>query len=803
MNRSIRKNQESKKNMIKKVMVLGIFLIVNLSLFNVIDADESLQWSTIINVSEPSGINVNVFFGEATDAYDGPTGSGANGNDHYDQPLPPAPPGEPYVRFYFDDGLSSLYSKLSGDYRSYPDTEKVWNLTVEWHNSSFTYIPTLTISWESSELYGCEYDTVELWNSTSKVADMLTQSSYVYTQVRFETPPGSGNYYWVDGEFQIIAKGTMNNPPYAPSDPNPSDHATEIDVNTDLSWTGGDPDTGDTVTYDVYFGTNNPPSKVVTGQSGTTYDPGTMSASKKYYWQIVVHDSHDATTSGPIWSFTTINNPPHSPNIPTGETDGYHGTSYTYATNATDPDDNSIFYLFDWDDGTDSGWIGPYLSGEMGEASHAWQSPGLYTIKVKINDEHGSESEWSQGLLVNMSNRLPYAPSSPHPENGATNVDIDIDLSWASGDPDTGDIGKYDVYLGTTSPPQMIIHNTSTIPSDCGVLNYEKTYYWKIVAWDNFDGSTTGPIWSFTTKSKSSSGNGGNTPNGQENLFPIADASASETSGFVSSLITFDGSLSSDQDGYIKKWSWDFGDGNVGNGEVLTHMYSTFGAYNVTLTVTDDKDATDADTIIVTIGTANNPPLKPIVNGTINGGKNQEYMFTAISTDLDNDDIRYIFNWGDGTTNTSDFLPNGTLYEIEHRWTSAGEYTLIVISNDDKTNSESTNLNVLIDGQYVGDLGYLLDNNGDKTYDVFYSNITKAKTTVKTQENGVYSIDVDGDGNLDYTYNISEGIITPITEEKTDTTSSEPNFPAGLALVTIMILICIVVIVVLYKKGFF
>ena len=51
-------------------------------------------------------------------------------------------------------------------------------------------------------------------------------------------------------------------------------HATNVDVTMDLSWNGGDPDPGDTVTYDVCFGTTNPPPKVVSNQSATTYNPG-------------------------------------------------------------------------------------------------------------------------------------------------------------------------------------------------------------------------------------------------------------------------------------------------------------------------------------------------------------------------------------------------------------------------------------------------------------------------------------------------------------------------------------------------
>ena len=55
----------------------------------------------------------------------------------------------------------------------------------------------------------------------------------------------------------------LNDPPYEPSDPNPEDGAIDIGINTHLRWTGGDPDQGDKVTYDVYFGTTQTPLLVI------------------------------------------------------------------------------------------------------------------------------------------------------------------------------------------------------------------------------------------------------------------------------------------------------------------------------------------------------------------------------------------------------------------------------------------------------------------------------------------------------------------------------------------------------------
>ena len=121
----------------------------------------------------------------------------------------------------------------------------------------------------------------------------------------------------------VIFKPLPNNPPNTPSTPSPSDGATGQQIDVDLSWSGGDPDSDDTVTYDVYFGSDSPPPlKETIGpypatQASITYDPGTLDYSTQYNWYIVAHDSHDAESRGPEegwWSFTTCTcNDEHEP----------------------------------------------------------------------------------------------------------------------------------------------------------------------------------------------------------------------------------------------------------------------------------------------------------------------------------------------------------------------------------------------------------------------------------------------------------------------------------------------------------
>ena len=93
---------------------------------------------------------------------------------------------------------------------------------------------------------------------------------------------------------------------------------------------------------------------------------------------------------------------PDKPATPTGQTKGKIGVEYTYCTSTTDPDEDQVYYWFEWGDGTNSSWIGPYPSGETACANHSWETKGDYEIKVKAKDTGGLESEWSDPLPVTM-----------------------------------------------------------------------------------------------------------------------------------------------------------------------------------------------------------------------------------------------------------------------------------------------------------------------------------------------------------------------------------------------------------------
>lgn len=81
------------------------------------------------------------------------------------------------------------------------------------------------------------------------------------------------------------------------------------------------------------------------------------------------------------------------------------------------------------------------------------------------------------------------------------------------------------------------------------------------------------------------------------NVPPTSSFSATESNLTAS----FDGTASTDSDGTVKSYAWDFGDGTTATGATTTHTYSVAGTYTVTLTVTDNTGAQGTSTQQVTV----------------------------------------------------------------------------------------------------------------------------------------------------------------------------------------------------------
>lgn len=106
----------------------------------------------------------------------------------------------------------------------------------------------------------------------------------------------------------------------------------------------------------------------------------------------------------PAQRVKTMTRPPETPERPSGPTIGNVEVGYTFSTRTTDPDDDQVYYQWNWGDETSSDWIGPFNSGVMANASHSWTDVDTYEIRVKAKDMYNVESEWSDPLMVYIVN---------------------------------------------------------------------------------------------------------------------------------------------------------------------------------------------------------------------------------------------------------------------------------------------------------------------------------------------------------------------------------------------------------------
>ena len=321
-------------------------------------------------------------------------------------------------------------------------------------------------------------------------------------------------YYW-----QIIAKdedtstsGSIwsfttamapNSAPVIPSNPVPANNSNNVGINISLAWTCNDPD-GDILTYDIYFGTTSNPTLISSNHALTNYNPGSLSNSLTYYWQIVARDSKGANTFGPIWAFTTGSAPNSVPSTPSNSFPANNATNIANSTSlswtCSDPDGDALTYDI---------YFGASSNPPLVSSGYSTTSlnPGTlnyntkYFWKITARDSKGATTSgaiWSF-TTASAPNTAPNLPSSPNPMNYATNVIINPSLSWSCTDPD-GDALTFDIYLGTSSNPSLVSSGYSTTSFYPGTLSYNTTYYWQIIARDNKGAVTSGSIWSFTTE---------------------------------------------------------------------------------------------------------------------------------------------------------------------------------------------------------------------------------------------------------------------------------------------------------------
>jgi predicted lactoylglutathione lyase len=147
--------------------------------------------------------------------------------------------------------------------------------------------------------------------------------------------------------------------------------------------------------------TNPPHGSVINNGKNVSYMPDPNYCGNDTF-QYELSDGHGGTDTAIVYiKVICTNDPPYKPNKPTGPASGKAGIEYYYYAVTTDPENDQIYYKFDWGDGSFSNWIGPYTSGKEVNLSHTW-AQGSYKICVKTKDIYDAESGWSDPLTIKM-----------------------------------------------------------------------------------------------------------------------------------------------------------------------------------------------------------------------------------------------------------------------------------------------------------------------------------------------------------------------------------------------------------------
>lgn len=245
-------------------------------------------------------------------------------------------------------------------------------------------------------------------------------------------------------------------------------------------------------TFDVYLDTTNPPTTKIGTTELPQFQPELLSFDTTYYWRIIARNN-DGTTTGSVWSFRTAPLPP--PAAPSSPSPADQSTVTTTLTPALTWNGGAIIPVSSYTVRFDS--VNPPVTQVATGITQttfttATLVPGRTYYWQVIS--HNSVGDTSGPVWSFTAPPPPPAPHDPSPADNATTSSINVQLRWNTTNND-GD--RYDVYFGTANPPTTKI-GSSLMSTQCspGPLNYSTTYYWRVVAHNQFD-STQGPVWSF------------------------------------------------------------------------------------------------------------------------------------------------------------------------------------------------------------------------------------------------------------------------------------------------------------------
>jgi len=400
---------------------------------------------------------------------------------------------------------------------------------------------------------------------------------------------------------------------------------------------------GSIAQYDWDFDDGN------TAIDGGLTPSNTYALSGNYNVTLTVTDDGGATDSQVAVAAIGVDNVP-----PTADSGGPYPGAVNQPVNfdgSGSGDSDGILVSAEWDFG----------DGEPGSGlfpTHTYTDAGPYTANLTVTDNDGVTGQSSAQVVIGDGVGLLPTADADGPYEGVAGAPVTFD-GTASEDPD-GMITDYAWEFGDDNT------GTGQMP--------DNTY---------IEGGVKNVILDVTDDDGLASSDSTIANIGEFSLRPTADANG-PYSGTAGAAVTFDGT-STDPDGTIVSWEWDFGDDNNGIGEMPSNTYAADGTYIVKLTVTDNSGEGDVDVTAVVFGIGNLPPSAD-ADGPYPGEVDVPVSFDGSgSEDLDGMIVSYEWDFGDETMLATEQSP-------DHPYDEAGAYfvTLTVTDNMDAVGSDGT-----------------------------------------------------------------------------------------------------------------
>jgi len=283
-------------------------------------------------------------------------------------------------------------------------------------------------------------------------------------------------------------------------------------------------------------------------------------------------------------------------------------------------------------------------------------------------------------------NQLPTKPLSPNPSNNTTDVGISTALSWICDNPDEETL-TFDVYFGTSKNPPKIVSNQTDYEYIPVALTYDRTYYWKIIAWDSPGLKNESDQWQFTTQHYS--------PPSPANHQPTCALAAYPQTGNAPLNLTFI-LTAIDVDGKITSWNLDVDNNGIPEYSKagkppsnITHTFQNQGIYIAKLSVLDNKGSIAVDTLVIIANKKpNQPPIAHFYYTPKSPKIDEPITFTENTTDSDGTIVNWTWTF---ENNSISYLQNPS-----YNYTTAGTYNITLTVTDNEGRKDSYTLPITV-----------------------------------------------------------------------------------------------------------